>query len=176
MKVKVSRVPDGVAGIQRVGLKLPTLRQRLFRCVSIRERRRHVCHHRRAACTEKRPSWITGRTLTATGRHGEWCSAASGAAPDRRSHRRQREYQVLARWDTPKVVKGVSFLLRLTVAADDGSERLVERGPDGGTRIPLQATGAGDSPAGGPGGKCVGGEQGDPASVSFRDCRTGSAS
>ncbi|WP_434006099.1 phage tail tip protein J-related protein, partial [Escherichia coli] len=25
--------------------------------------------------------------------------------------------QVLARWDTPKVVKGVSFLLRLTVAA-----------------------------------------------------------
>ncbi|WP_436409827.1 phage tail tip protein J-related protein, partial [Escherichia coli] len=25
------------------------------------------------------------------------------------------EYQVLARWDTPKVVKGVSFLLRLTV-------------------------------------------------------------
>ncbi|EFX31829.1 host specificity protein J, partial [Escherichia coli O157:H7 str. LSU-61] len=28
-------------------------------------------------------------------------------------------------WDTPKVVKGVSFLLRLTVAADDGSERLV---------------------------------------------------
>ncbi|HDL8898255.1 phage tail tip domain-containing protein, partial [Escherichia coli] len=35
------------------------------------------------------------------------------------------EYQVLARWDTPKVVKGVSFLLRLTVTADDGSERLV---------------------------------------------------
>ncbi len=35
------------------------------------------------------------------------------------------EYQVLARWDTPKVVKGVSFMLRLTVAADDGSERLV---------------------------------------------------
>ncbi len=32
---------------------------------------------------------------------------------------------MLARWDTPKVVKGVSFLLRLTVAADDGSERLV---------------------------------------------------
>ncbi|WP_436797912.1 phage tail tip protein J-related protein, partial [Escherichia coli] len=24
--------------------------------------------------------------------------------------------QVLARWDTPKVVKGVSFMLRLTVA------------------------------------------------------------
>ncbi|WP_446188432.1 phage tail tip protein J-related protein, partial [Escherichia coli] len=35
------------------------------------------------------------------------------------------EYQVLARWDTPKVVRGVSFLRRLTVAAVDGRERLV---------------------------------------------------
>ncbi|ELD53839.1 hypothetical protein A17M_01323, partial [Escherichia coli KTE224] len=37
VKVKVSRVPDGVAGYSAWGLKLPTLRQRLFRCVSIRE-------------------------------------------------------------------------------------------------------------------------------------------
>ncbi|EFE6722455.1 host specificity protein J, partial [Escherichia coli] len=37
VKVKVSRVPDGVAGYSVWGLKLPTLRQRLFRCVSIRE-------------------------------------------------------------------------------------------------------------------------------------------
>ncbi|MCO5034255.1 host specificity protein J, partial [Escherichia coli] len=35
VKVKVSRVPDGVAGYSVWGLKLPTLRQRLFRCVSI---------------------------------------------------------------------------------------------------------------------------------------------
>ncbi|EOP2285651.1 phage tail protein, partial [Escherichia coli] len=34
VKVKVSRVPDGVAGYSVWGLKLPTLRQRLFRCVS----------------------------------------------------------------------------------------------------------------------------------------------
>ncbi len=56
VKVKVSRVPDGVAGYSVWGLKLPTLRQRLFRCVSIREK----------------------------------CHAASSAAPDCRSHRRQR--------------------------------------------------------------------------------------
>ncbi|WP_231336703.1 phage terminase large subunit family protein [Escherichia coli] len=37
VKVKVSRVPDGVAEYSVWGLKLPTLRQRLFRCVSIRE-------------------------------------------------------------------------------------------------------------------------------------------
>ncbi|MDZ6909603.1 DUF1983 domain-containing protein, partial [Escherichia coli] len=77
------------------------------------------------------------------------------------------EYQVLARWDTPKVVKGVSFLLRLTVAADDGSERLVStvRTTEttyrftqlalGNYRLTVRAANAW-------------GQQGDPASVSFR--------
>ncbi|MEF6475835.1 phage tail protein [Escherichia coli] len=37
LKVKVNRVPDGVAEYSVWGLKLPTLRQRLFRCVSIRD-------------------------------------------------------------------------------------------------------------------------------------------
>ncbi|EEW8156441.1 host specificity protein J, partial [Escherichia coli] len=77
------------------------------------------------------------------------------------------EYQVLARWDTPKVVKGVSFLLRLTVAADDGSERLVSTArttettyrftqlAPGNYRLTVRAANAW-------------GQQGDPASVSFR--------
>lgn len=44
------------------------------------------------------------------------------------------QYQVLARWDTPRVVKGVSFSLRLNVAAEDGSDRLVSSAgtPDNG--------------------------------------------
>ncbi|HBA6233774.1 TPA: host specificity protein J, partial [Escherichia coli] len=77
------------------------------------------------------------------------------------------EYQVLVRWDTPKVVKGVSFLLRLTVAADDGSERLVSTARTtettyrftqlalGNYRLTVRAVNAW-------------GQQGDPASVSFR--------
>ncbi|EEQ6797431.1 host specificity protein J [Escherichia coli] len=77
------------------------------------------------------------------------------------------EYQVLARWDTPKVVKGVSFLLRLTVTADDGSERLVSTArttettyrftqlAPGNYRLTVRAVNAW-------------GQQGDPASVSFR--------
>ncbi|ENC8719100.1 host specificity protein J [Escherichia coli] len=77
------------------------------------------------------------------------------------------EYQVLARWDTPKVVKGVSFLLRLTVTADDGSERLVSTARTtettyrftqlalGNYRLTVRAVNAR-------------GQQGDPASVSFR--------
>ncbi|MCU7346022.1 DUF1983 domain-containing protein, partial [Escherichia albertii] len=76
------------------------------------------------------------------------------------------EYQVLARWDTPKVVKGVSFMLRLTVAADDGSERLVSTARTteteyrfrqlalGNYRLTVRAVNAW-------------GQQGDPASVSF---------
>ncbi|ELW7858749.1 host specificity protein J [Escherichia coli] len=74
---------------------------------------------------------------------------------------------MLARWDTPKVVKGVSFLLRLTVAADDGSERLVSTArttettyrftqlAPGNYRLTVRAVNAW-------------GQQGDPASVSFR--------
>ncbi|EMH0009748.1 host specificity protein J [Escherichia coli] len=74
---------------------------------------------------------------------------------------------MLARWDTPKVVKGVSFMLRLTVAADDGSERLVSTArttettyrftqlAPGNYRLTVRAANAW-------------GQQGDPASVSFR--------
>ncbi|HAN8280906.1 TPA: host specificity protein J, partial [Escherichia coli] len=77
------------------------------------------------------------------------------------------EYQVLARWDTPKVVKGVSFMLCLTVAADDGSERLVSTARTtettyrftqlalGNYRLTVRAANAW-------------GQQGDPASVLFR--------
>ncbi|EIX1242023.1 host specificity protein J [Escherichia coli] len=73
----------------------------------------------------------------------------------------------MARWDTPKVVKGVSFMLRLTVAADDGSERLVSTARTtettyrftqlalGNYRLTVRAVNAW-------------GQQGDPASVSFR--------
>ncbi|KJW23707.1 hypothetical protein UN86_25415, partial [Escherichia coli] len=68
---------------------------------------------------------------------------------------------------TPKVVKGVSFMLRLTVAADDGSERLVSTARTtettyrftqlalGNYRLTVRAANAW-------------GQQGDPASVSFR--------
>ncbi|HEC4070770.1 phage tail tip protein, partial [Escherichia coli] len=77
------------------------------------------------------------------------------------------EYQVLARWDTPKVVKGVSFLLRLTVAADDGSERLVStaRTTETTYRFTQLALGRYTLTV-----RAVNawGQQGDPASVSFR--------
>ncbi len=74
----------------------------------------------------KKPSWITGAHFD-----GDQSGTVNGVTPPAVQHLTAEvtadsgEYQVLARWDTPKVVKGVSFMLRLTVAADDGSERLV---------------------------------------------------
>ncbi|HFO4967607.1 TPA: DUF1983 domain-containing protein, partial [Escherichia coli] len=77
------------------------------------------------------------------------------------------QYLAQAKWDTPKVVKGVSFMLRLTVVADDGSERLVSTArttettyrftqlAPGNYRLTVRAVNAW-------------GQQGDPASVSFR--------
>ncbi|EOD1503963.1 DUF1983 domain-containing protein, partial [Escherichia coli] len=77
------------------------------------------------------------------------------------------EYQVLARWDTPKVVKGVSFMLRLTVAADDGSERLVSTARTTETTYRFRQLALGNYSLTV---RAVNawGQQGDPASVSFR--------
>ncbi|MCW3210929.1 DUF1983 domain-containing protein, partial [Escherichia coli] len=77
------------------------------------------------------------------------------------------EYQVLARWDTPKVVKGVSFLLRLTVTADDGSERLVSTARTAETTYRFRQLALGRYTLTV---RAVNarGQQGDPASVSFR--------
>ncbi|AUO32254.1 phage host specificity domain protein [Escherichia coli] len=61
VKVKVSRVPDGVAEYSVWGLKLPTLRQRLFRCVSIREKTTaRMPSLPCSMCRRKRPSWDNG--------------------------------------------------------------------------------------------------------------------
>ncbi|KAB0105458.1 host specificity protein J [Escherichia coli] len=77
------------------------------------------------------------------------------------------QYLAQAKWDTPRVVKGVRFSLRLTVVADDGSERLVSTArttettyrftqlAPGNYRLTVRAVNAW-------------GQQGDPASVSFR--------
>ncbi|MED0045723.1 DUF1983 domain-containing protein, partial [Escherichia coli] len=70
-------------------------------------------------------------------------------------------------WDTPKVVKGVSFLLRLTVAADDGSERLVSTARTTETTYRFRQLALGNYSLTV---RAVNawGQQGDPASVSFR--------
>ncbi|WP_261309550.1 phage tail tip protein, partial [Escherichia coli] len=169
VKVKVSRVPDGVAEYSVWGLKLPTLRQRLFRCVSIRENDDGTYAITAVQHVPEKEAIVDN------GAHfdGDQSGTVNGVTPPAVQHLTVEvtadsgEYQVLARWDTPKVVKGVSFLLRLTVAADDGSERLVSTArttettyrftqlAPGNYRLTVRAVNAW-------------GQQGDPASVSFR--------
>ncbi|EPE2420053.1 phage tail tip protein, partial [Escherichia coli] len=169
VKVKVSRVPDGVAEYSVWGLKLPTLRQRLFRCVSIRENDDGTYAITAVQHVPEKEAIVDN------GAHfdGDQSGTVNGVTPPAVQHLTAEvtadsgEYQVLARWDTPKVVKGVSFLLRLTVAADDGSERLVSTARTtettyrftqlalGRYMLTVRAVNAW-------------GLQGDPASVSFR--------
>ncbi|MCV1868175.1 host specificity protein J [Escherichia coli] len=169
VKVKVSRVPDGVAEYSVWGLKLPTLRQRLFRCVSIRENDDGTYAITAVQHVPEKEAIVDN------GAHfdGDQSGTVNGVTPPAVQHLTAEvtadsgEYQVLARWDTPKVVKGVSFLLRLAVAADDGSERLVSTARTtettyrfrqlalGNYRLTVRAVNAW-------------GQQGDPASVSFR--------
>ncbi|MCV1942422.1 phage tail protein, partial [Escherichia coli] len=169
VKVKVSRVPDGVAGYSVWGLKLPTLRQRLFRCVSIRENDDGTYAITAVQHVPEKEAIVDN------GAHfdGDQSGTVNGVTPPAVQHLTAEvtadsgEYQVLARWDTPKVVKGVSFMLRLTVAADDGSERLVSTARTAETtyRFTQLALGRYTLTV-----RAVNawGQQGDPASVSFR--------
>ncbi|EPE5937360.1 phage tail tip protein, partial [Escherichia coli] len=169
VKVKVSRVPDGVAEYSVWGLKLPTLRQRLFRCVSIRENDDGTYAITAVQHVPEKEAIVDN------GAHfdGDQSGTVNGVTPPAVQHLTAEvtadsgEYQVLARWDTPKVVKGVSFMLRLTVAADDGSERLVStaRTTETTYRFRQLALGRYTLTV-----RAVNawGQQGDPVSVSFR--------
>ncbi|MDM8594680.1 phage tail protein [Escherichia coli] len=169
VKVKVSRVPDGVAGYSVWGLKLPTLRQRLFRCVSIRENDDGT---HAITAVQHVPA---KEAIVDNGAHfdGDQSGTVNGVTPPAVQHLTAEvtadsgEYQVLARWDTPKVVKGVSFLLRLTVTADDGSERLVSTARTAETTYRFRQLALGRYTLTV---RAVNarGQQGDPASVSFR--------
>ncbi|MDF8898214.1 DUF1983 domain-containing protein, partial [Escherichia coli] len=142
---------------------------RLFRCVSIRENDDGTYAITAVQHVPEKEAIVDN------GAHfdGDQSGTVNGVTPPAVQHLTAEvtadsgEYQVLARWDTPKVVKGVSFLLRLTVAADDGSERLVSTArttettyrftqlAPGNYRLTVRAVNAW-------------GQQGDPASVSFR--------
>ncbi|EFE5360864.1 host specificity protein J, partial [Escherichia coli] len=149
-------------------LSLPSLRRRLFRCVSIRENTdgtfaitavQHVPEKEaivdNGASFEPQSGTLNSVIPPAVQHLTVEVSAADG------------QYLAQAKWDTPKVVKGVSFMLRLTVVADDGSERLVSTArttettyrftqlAPGNYRLTVRAVNAW-------------GQQGDPASVSFR--------
>ncbi|MDI0727825.1 DUF1983 domain-containing protein, partial [Escherichia coli] len=168
-RIQVSTLPDGVETYGVWGLSLPSLRRRLFRCVSIRENTDGTFAITAVQHVPEKEAIVDN------GAHfdGDQSGTLNSVIPPAVQHltvevsAADSQYLAQAKWDTPKVVKGVSFMLRLTVAADDGSERLVSTArttettyrftqlAPGNYRLTVRAVNAW-------------GQQGDPASVSFR--------
>ncbi|OTU94006.1 phage tail protein, partial [Escherichia coli] len=124
-RIQVSTLPDGVETYGVWGLSLPSLRRRLFRCVSIRENTdgtfaitavQHVPEKEaivdNGARFEPQSGTLNSVIPPAVQHLTVEVSAADG------------QYLAQAKWDTPKVVKGVRFSLRLTSGSGEGS-RLV---------------------------------------------------
>ncbi|EOK9329281.1 DUF1983 domain-containing protein, partial [Escherichia coli] len=124
-RIQVSTLPDGVETYGVWGLSLPSLRRRLFRCVSVRENTdgtfaitavQHVPEKEaivdNGARFEPQSGTLNSVIPPAVQHLTVEVSAADG------------QYLAQVKWDTPRVVKGVRFSLRLTSGSGEGS-RLV---------------------------------------------------
>ncbi|WP_413155201.1 host specificity protein J [Escherichia coli] len=124
-RIQVSTLPDGVETYGVWGLSLPSLRRRLFRCVCIRENTdgtfaitavQHVPEKEaivdNGASFEPQSGTLNSVIPPAVQHLTVEVSAADG------------QYLAQVKWDTPRVVKGVRFSLRLTSGSGEDS-RLV---------------------------------------------------
>ncbi|EMD3364923.1 host specificity protein J, partial [Salmonella enterica] len=117
-RVTVSHLPDDIALYSVWGLKLPSLKRRLFRCVCIKENDdgtyaitavQHV--------PEKEAIVDSGAHFAAQS------GTVNGVIPPAVMHLtvdtepEDNRYRAKASWDTPRVVKGVRFIVRLTTGA-----------------------------------------------------------
>ncbi|MEL0566806.1 phage attachment tail tip protein J [Citrobacter werkmanii] len=124
-RVTVSQLPDGVAEYSVWGLKLPDLRQRLFRCVAIRENDDGTYAITAVQHVPEKESIVdNGATFDTLPDTGITNTPPAVQHLTTEILAEDGQYQARARWDTPRVVKGVNFSLRLTVKAEDNSDRL----------------------------------------------------
>ncbi|EIP8851589.1 host specificity protein J, partial [Escherichia coli] len=124
-RIQVSTLPDGVETYGVWGLSLPSLRRRLFRCVSIRENTdgtfaitavQHVPEKEAIVDNGARFEPQSGTLNSVIPPAVQHLTVEVSAADS--------QYLALAKWDTPRVVKGVHFSLRLTSGSGESS-RLV---------------------------------------------------
>ncbi|EGD0165683.1 DUF1983 domain-containing protein, partial [Escherichia coli] len=124
-RIQVSVLPDGVATYGVWGLSLPSLRRRLFRCVSIRENTdgtfaitavQHVPEKEAIVDNGARFEPMSGSLNSVIPPAVQHLTVEVSASDG--------QYLALAKWDTPRVVKGVRFSLRLTSGSGENS-RLV---------------------------------------------------
>ncbi|EQB6724532.1 phage tail tip protein, partial [Escherichia coli] len=124
-RIQVSVLPDGVETYGVWGLSLPSLRRRLFRCVSIRENTdgtfaitavQHVPEKEAIVDNGARFEPLSGSLNSVIPPAVQHLTVEVSASDG--------QYMALAKWDTPRVVKGVRFSLRLTSGNGENS-RLV---------------------------------------------------
>ncbi|EHK1050845.1 host specificity protein J [Escherichia coli] len=124
-RIQVSVLPDGVETYGVWGLSLPSLRRRLFRCVSIRENTdgtfaitavQHVPEKEAIVDNGARFEPLSGSLNSVIPPAVQHLTVEVSASDG--------QYLALAKWDTPRVVKGVRFSLRLTSGSGENS-RLV---------------------------------------------------
>ncbi|HFO5340335.1 TPA: phage tail protein, partial [Escherichia coli] len=124
-RIQVSALPDGVEAYGVWGLSLPSLRRRLFRCVSIRENTdgtfaitavQHVPEKEAIVDNGARFEPMSGSLNSVIPPAVQHLTVEVSASDG--------QYLALAKWDTPRVVKGVRFSLRLTSGSGENS-RLV---------------------------------------------------
>ncbi|EIA7496328.1 DUF1983 domain-containing protein, partial [Escherichia coli] len=124
-RIQVSVLPDGMETYGVWGLSLPSLRRRLFRCVSIRENTdgtfaitavQHVPEKEAIVDNGARFEPMSGSLNSVIPPAVQHLTVEVSASDG--------QYMALAKWDTPRVVKGVRFSLRLTSGNGENS-RLV---------------------------------------------------
>ncbi|EIG4061486.1 host specificity protein J, partial [Escherichia coli] len=124
-RIQVSTLPDGVETYGVWGLSLPSLRRRLFRCVAIRENTdgtfaitavQHVPEKEAIVDNGARFEPLSGSLNSVIPPAVQHLTVEVSASDG--------QYLALAKWDTPRVVKGVRFSLRLTSGSGENS-RLV---------------------------------------------------
>ncbi|HFZ0174716.1 TPA: DUF1983 domain-containing protein, partial [Escherichia coli] len=124
-RIQVSTLPDGVETYGVWGLSLPSLRRRLFRCVSIRENTdgtfaitavQHVPEKEAIVDNGARFEPQSGTLNSVIPSAVQHLTVEVSAADS--------QYLALAKWDTPRVVKGVRFSLRLTSGSGENSRLL----------------------------------------------------
>ncbi|EFJ2880132.1 host specificity protein J, partial [Escherichia coli] len=125
-RIQVSTLPDGVETYGVWGLSLPSLRRRLFRCVSIRENTDGTFAITAVQHVPEKEAIVDN------GAHfdGDQSGTLNSVIPPAVQHltvevsAADGQYLAQAKWDTPRVVKGVRFSLRLTSGSGQDS-RLV---------------------------------------------------
>ncbi|EOM8025129.1 phage tail protein, partial [Escherichia coli] len=125
-RIQVSTLPDGVETYGVWGLSLPSLRRRLFRCVSIRENTDGTFAITAVQHVPEKEAIVDN------GAHfdGDQSGTLNSVIPPAVQHltvevsAADGQYLAQAKWDTPRVVKGVRFSLRLTSGSGEDS-RLV---------------------------------------------------